>query len=171
MARWSGNRSDNIEDAIAYRVVHDPPCNITPTTPGPHSLGAKARMDNGDCVVPEAKANAEAVDATVGQWPIYLSSSSWSDPRETIDRFAFDLNSIERLTLSAGGPRTGEPLLSKTLVSTTTVAMPFHFAIGGHWFALTTQIARTGGPYTGNSVEHLLREKLGMRVEGLVKAR
>lgn len=171
MARWSGVKPEGAMEATVYRVAHNPPCKITPITPGPHSFGARARMDAGDCIAAELNADAETVDATVSQWPLYISMSNWSDPRTSIDQFAFTLDSIEQVTLFPGGAKATRPVLQQTLVSARAFKSPLHFGLGGQAFSPTIVPAVTEGLYTSDATEKVLRQKLGLTVEPVVKPR
>jgi hypothetical protein len=164
-AYWGGTRFEGAPHAIAYRVEHQPACRITPTSPGAHSMGAKARMDSGDCIIPESNADPEAADATIGQWPIYQSLPSWKDPRGAIDRILFELEGIEEVNLIAGGPRTGQPVLHQTLISARALATPFRLWISGNEFSPRMAVVRTEADYPGYAMEAVLREKLGFRLE------
>ncbi|HVG52638.1 MAG TPA: hypothetical protein VM867_13470 [Xanthobacteraceae bacterium] len=164
MARWSGAQPDKLPEATAWRVERRPPCAITPATPGPSSMDAKRRFEAGECVLPEINADAENVDATVAQWPAYMSTPSWADPRSLLDRALFTLHAIERVSLAAGGARNGQPVMLRTIVSASALAMPLRFRMGGEAFSPTIVPSRTEAAYVGNATENVLRGKLGLKL-------
>ena len=149
---------------VAYRVEKKTVCDSGPGTTGAYSTGAQARMKAGECIARELDANADAVDVTLAEWPLYYSGGLWRDPRDSTDQLLFDLTSVETLTLFIGGARNGKPIMRRTTVVASAAAMPLHAATTSNAFAPKLTIATSYAPYSGYAMEEVMKQKLGFRL-------
>ncbi len=149
---------------VAYRVQKQTACERGSGAPGAYSAGARARMQAGECIVREPNAGIDATDATIAEWPAYYSGGLWRDPRDDNDRLLFDLTSIQVVTLFAGGPRNGKPILRRTTVVASAAASPLHVTTTNNAFSPELMIATRSAPYSGYAMEQVLKQKLGFRL-------
>jgi hypothetical protein len=147
---------------VAYRVEKKTSCDTGPGSTGAYSTGAQARMQAGHCIVHDQ--NADAIDVTLAEWPLYYSGGLWRDPRNTMDQLLFDLTSIQALTLIIGGPQNGKPILRRTTVVASAAAMPLHVTTTNNAFSPELTVAMNYAPYSSYAVEETMKQKLGFRL-------
>jgi len=154
---------------VAYRVEKKAVCDSGPGTTGAYSTGAQARMKAGECIAREPNANADAVDVTLAEWPIYYSGGLWRDPRDSTDQLLFDLTSVETLTLFVGNVRNGKPIVRRTTVIASAAAMPLHVTTTNNVFSPKLIIATSYAPYSSYAAEEVMKQKLGLRLAEVSK--
>ena len=154
---------------VAYRVEKKAVCDSGPGTTGAYSTGAQARMKAGECIAREPNANADAVDVTLAEWPIYYSGGLWRDPRDSTDQLLFDLTSVETLTLFVGNVRNGKPIVRRTTVIASAAAMPLHVITTNNVFSPKLIIATSYAPYSSYAAEEVMKQKLGLRLAEVSK--
>jgi hypothetical protein len=163
-AYWDNSAFQGTPQAFAYHVEKKATCERGPGAPGAYSAGAQARRIAGECIVREPNADPDAVEAAVAEWPLYYSGGQWRDPRESNDRWLFDLTSIETVTLIAGGPRKGRPLVRRTTVVASAAATPLHVTTTNNAFSPALMIATSQAPYSSYVLEQVLKQKLGFQL-------
>lgn len=162
---WSGKPLEGTPQTIAYRVEQHSPCRTGREDHHAYSPGAQARMAAGECIVSDKNADAETVDVTLSERPLYYSGGSWPDPRSNMERLLFTLDSIVVHEVSAGGPRTGKPMLHRTIVAAQALAAPLHLSISSAWMTSHLAFARSETGTSGYEMERFMKQRLGLRLE------
>jgi hypothetical protein len=155
--------------AVGYRIVRRPDCEMLHgRNAPPFKPAVRARIAAGECLVEEQNADVETVDVSVIE-ERFTTQGGYRDGTDSgqnfVDRRLFTLTIMKRLTINAGGPHTGRPLLRKTEVQGTSLAMPFVVMAGTYGSVIQPQIQRTihSTNYSVSLFDTLTR-RIGMRI-------